>query len=275
MITRYTISFLLLLLIFGCEKQANWKIKSQPLDAIVVDGVITNDTVLRPINLSLPVYELNAPKVPVSGATVYIKYDNDSVLLYELPLHSGNYHPKKKIYTTRNTVYQLSVVYAGKRFTAIDTCLSVNPFDTLKYKASGTANMYELSKTNNVYSSNDMAMYEVTLDWTKVKWYTDTIYPSGIVKIKYYSLPSLDISQVFAPAKEVVKFPLGTIITEKKYSLTYKHAAFIRTLLSETEWRGGYFDVTASNVSTNLSSGGIGFFGASSVLTRRFIVRAK
>jgi hypothetical protein len=44
------------------------------------------------------------------------------------------------------------------------------------------------------------------------------------------------------------------------------HAAFIRTLLSETEWRGGLFDVQPGNVQTNLSEGAVGYFAVSTVV---------
>jgi hypothetical protein len=38
-------------------------------------------------------------------------------------------------------------------------------------------------------------------------------------------------------------------------------------MLMETEWRGGIFDVQHGNVITNLSSGAIGYFAASTVVT--------
>ena len=38
-------------------------------------------------------------------------------------------------------------------------------------------------------------------------------------------------------------------------------------MLSETEWRGGLFDVKRANVITNLSEGAVGFFAVSTVVT--------
>jgi hypothetical protein len=78
-------------------------------------------------------------------------------------------------------------------------------------------------------------------------------------------LPTLDVSQMFAPAMETVLFPKGTIITEKRYSLSTQHAAFIRALLAETNFQGGLFNSVPSNLPVNLSNNGIGFFGASAV----------
>jgi hypothetical protein len=80
-------------------------------------------------------------------------------------------------------------------------------------------------------------------------------------------LHSFDAVQIFSPDKEKIYFPKNTTIIQKKYSLSNEHAEFIRSLLFETEWRGGFFDVEAFNVSTNLSEGAVGYFGVSTVLT--------
>jgi hypothetical protein len=46
-------------------------------------------------------------------------------------------------------------------------------------------------------------------------------------------------------------------------------------VLSETEWRGGAFDVQRENVPTNLSKGAIGFFAVSTVLSDTTIITEK
>jgi hypothetical protein len=81
----------------------------------------------------------------------------------------------------------------------------------------------------------------------------------------FYTLPTLDVSEIFAPEMEKILFPGGTIITERRYSLTPGHAEFIRELMLETNWTGGLFSLANSNVMTNLSDGAIGYFGACSV----------
>jgi hypothetical protein len=81
----------------------------------------------------------------------------------------------------------------------------------------------------------------------------------------FYTLPTLDVSEIFAPVMESISFPAGTIITERRYSLTPEHAEFLREMLLETSWTGGLFSVANSNVTTNLSEGAAGYFGACSV----------
>jgi hypothetical protein len=78
-------------------------------------------------------------------------------------------------------------------------------------------------------------------------------------------LPTLDVSQIFSPEMEKVSFPAGTIINERRYSLTPEHAEFFRELLLETNWTGGLFSLSNANVITNLTEGAIGYFGVCSV----------
>ncbi|MBE9509733.1 MAG: hypothetical protein IMY71_02550, partial [Bacteroidetes bacterium] len=44
------------------------------------------------------------------------------------------------------------------------------------------------------------------------------------------------------------------------------------TMLSETEWKGGVFDVLPGNVYTNLSEGAVGFFAVSTVVSDSTVV---
>jgi len=74
------------------------------------------------------------------------------------------------------------------------------------------------------------------------------------------------------PGKETVLFPEGTKILRKKYSLSDDHQKFLRTMLSETEWNWGVFDVLLGNVYTNLSDGAVGFFSVSTVVSDSTVV---
>ena len=88
----------------------------------------------------------------------------------------------------------------------------------------------------------------------------------------FYTLPTLDVSEVFAPQMEEIYFPAGSSITERRYSITPGHAEFIRELLLETNWAGGLFNVASANVTTNLSNGALGFFGLCAVTQLSVIV---
>ena len=62
------------------------------------------------------------------------------------------------------------------------------------------------------------------------------------------------------------------MISRKKFSASPAYKAFLRGVLSETEWRGGVFDVERANAPTNLSEGAIGFFAVSTVVSDTTVV---
>ncbi|MBU0763481.1 MAG: hypothetical protein KJ607_01460, partial [Bacteroidetes bacterium] len=140
------------------------------------------------------------------------------------------------------------------------------PFSPLHYDTvPGRSELFYITQVSGVYSPGEPAMWEVFLDWSHVPEYELLPDSSCRARVWYYSLTTVDVSQIFSPQQEQVIFPEGTRIVEKKYSLTLQHEEFIRGMLSETVWRGGYFDVTPANITTNLSEGAIGYFGACTV----------
>jgi hypothetical protein len=78
---------------------------------------------------------------------------------------------------------------------------------------------------------------------------------------------------VFAPNSQNINFPMGTVLIQRRYSLTDEHATFIRSLLLETAWQGGLFNTASANITTNLSQGAVGFFGACGVVEKTEVVR--
>jgi hypothetical protein len=108
-------------------------------------------------------------------------------------------------------------------------------------------------------------MWEVFLDWSKVPGYQQTDSTKCKARMLFYTLSTLDVSEIFAPSLESISFPSGTKITETRYSLTPEYAEFIREVLLETQWQGSLFNTTPANVPTNLSEGGAGFFAVCGV----------
>ena len=63
----------------------------------------------------------------------------------------------------------------------------------------------------------------------------------------------MDVSQLFAPKVSETVFPVGTQIVERKYSIDAAYENYLRSLLAETHWSGGYFDEAHGNLHTNIS----------------------
>ena len=109
----------------------------------------------------------------------------------------------------------------------------------------------------------------MSVDWSSAPGYETENPELYKAKLYYYTLPTIDVNEVFAPNIEKVGFPSGTKITVRRYSLTDEHAAFLRALLLETTWSGGYFNTASANIPTNLSTGALGFFGACGVAEQK------
>ena len=100
-------------------------------------------------------------------------------------------------------------------------------------------------------------MTKVYYNWSASPEYCE-LYGSCYAQQSYYTLDNFDVNDIFGPEPEVIEFPPGTVIIRKKYSLTKAHQNFLRSLLMETEWSEGIFDVQHGNVATNMSDGALG-----------------
>jgi hypothetical protein len=261
--------FIFILLSFsGCEKKTSWTLKSEAGNLIVVDGIITSETKTQSLTLTFPVSELNAKPAPVTGAILQIS-DEDSVFhMTEQPAGSGVYNSLTPFSATVGKNYTLLIFYGTQIISAKSIMEPAQLFNFLVYSKNANSGLYNISWVASSFSTGSPAMWEVLLDWSKVPGYQHTDSTKCKARMLFYTLSTLDVSEIFAPSLESVSFPSGTEITETRYSLTPEYAEFIREVLLETQWQGSLFNTAPANVSTNLSAGGAGFFalcGVSSI----------
>lgn len=262
-----TLKYLCCLMVFpfllSCEKKAGWENDSAPPDLIVVDGIITNENISHTIEITKPVKNLNDPHEYVSGASVIVSDGKKHYPFIENPEKKGEYISAPFIAVTNKT-YTLHIEYNNKTYQATANAIPATPFTP--------GNIGQVPEHDSFYyikgppSSDEQAMWEYIIHYPDTTKQTQIIDSIHTAKVIYYSLHSFDNVQIFSPEKEKIYFHVNTTIIQKKYSLSDEHAKFIRSLLYETEWRGGFFDVEAANVSSNISEGAVGFFGASTVL---------
>jgi hypothetical protein len=222
---------------------------------MVVDGIITNELKSHRINLSVSNSKPNAGALPVTGATVVVKDNLNTYLFIESSVTPGSYFSSPFQAVTGKT-YVLTITYNETRYTAMDSMVAITELSPFSRSIVNNGDLYSYTHIKE----GSPAMLEVTYDWTNNAAYTQT-YGKSKAQETFYILTNVDINDVLAPEKEVIRFPAGTKIVRRKYSLSPSHQAFIRSLLMETEWRGGLFDVQQGNVMTNVSNGALGFFG--------------
>jgi len=267
------LSYLLLIIFLAsCEKQTAWDLQTTNTDFIVVDGIITNELKVQTITLSNQVSLPNEPSQPIRGATVLVSDNQASYTFHEDPKFPGTYLSDKIFIGIRNRTYSL-LITTGKRVYSSKALLAPPAeFVFLQYRPAGN-NKFRITAVANIYNPQRAAMYEILLDWSTAPGYENENPDSCKAKLFYYTLPTIDVSEIFAPDMEKITFPSGTIITERRYSLTDEHAAFIRAILLEATWQGGYFNTASANVPTNLSAGAVGFFGACGVVEKQETVK--
>jgi len=263
----YLPAFIILVTFVSCEKKLDWKLNNSQEQFLIVDGIITNEYKYQAINLSLSFSNLNGTKKIVDTATVSVSDGNNIFDFHKDTILIGNFVSDNKFSGVINKTYNLNIHYKDKNYSASTSMLPVAISNPLPYKQLSDTNMFYIAADVASFNPSQASMFEVSLDWSNVSGYEDLPINKTTAKIFYYNLTTIDVNQIFSPSHENVFFPSGTKMTQIKYSLSPEHEEFIRSLLSETQWHGGYFDIEEGNVYSNLSNNAFGFFGASSIIS--------
>ena len=258
------IIFFVLLTLSGCEKPYNWAIKGDDMERLVVDGIITNELKAQEIKLTRTNQDLNLPSVPVSGAEISI---NDGESSYIFSETQPGIYLSVPFQAAINITYELIINLDGHQYKASSSVEPVTQLEELRVIWDETKNLYRYIPGNWGRPS----MTEIYYNWSDIPAYCDSM-GSCIAQETFYVLDNVDVNAVFGPEKLRIIFPAGTVLIRKKYGITDEHQQFIRSLLMETEWRGGVFDVLQGNIPTNLSNGALGFFTACTVVSDTTIV---
>jgi hypothetical protein len=263
---------LLILLLTSCEEQTDWDLHAGKNEFIVVDGIITDQWKVQSIILSKPVAAINLQPQPVSGATILVSTDQKVYTFHEDATKPGFYLSDTAFAGISGKTYSLLITNDNQTYSSKAILAAPEDFDFLTCQKNEDDTQYRITSVAKNFNPRSPAMYEIQLDWTTVVGFKNADPDSCRARLFYYTLPTIDVSEVFAPGMEKVVFPLGTVITERRYSLTPEHAAFLRAILLETTWQGGFFNTASANVPTNLSNGALGFFGACGVVEKQGVV---
>ncbi len=226
---------------------------------LVVNGMITNERIRQKVILSYSSTGVNQEFRPAPGATVSVSTGDQIYLFHEDPQQPGTYLTDSIVQGVIGKTYDLYISLNGIAYSAEASMVPVEPLPPLRYTPCGDGYQFVFS------DSGDPSMTEINLDWTGTASCTNV--DSCHARLFYYVLNNIDVNEIFPPDQEKVCFPHGTMVIRRKYSLTPDYQEFLRTLLSETTWHGGLFDVESGNVNTNLSKGAVGYFSACTVVS--------
>ncbi len=259
-------------MINSCEKKESWKLKNTQEKFLIVDGIITNEFKNQIIKLSLSYSDLNGSENYISDAIISVSDGNADYNFHKTTEDNGIYVSDNKFSGVVNKTYKLSINYENKEYVAEANMLPVSISEPLPYKQVPDTNMFYIVADIASFNPDVSSMYEVILDWSEISGYEDLPVSETTAHMFFYSLTTIDVNQIFSSNNETILFPQGTKMTQIKYSLTSEHEDFIRSLLIETQWHGGFFDIEEGNVYTNITGGAYGFFGACSVVSRSSVV---
>jgi hypothetical protein len=256
------------LLLHACEEPFSPHLQEGPLPKVVIEGRLTNELKYHEIKISKPFHGLNDSTLPVSNATVAVTDFRKFVVFNEREDKPGTYKSASKIRAFAGRKYILHVKIGDMEFTAADSMVPVTTLKPFYYERLEDTFLYQ----GRSGSDNNPSFTEMYYNWDDVKWYSKATGKNGAKEI-IYNLQTLEVNRFFAPGKPKVYFPGGTTIIRRKYSISPLYQEFSRSLLMETEWKGGIFDVLPGNVQTNINNGGAGFFSVHTVVTDTLLVQ--
>jgi Domain of unknown function (DUF4249) len=257
------------LLMLSCDEQVDWELKYQEEDLLVVEGKISSEIKQHEVRLTRPLYEMNGTPEPVRGAEVGIFDGRVLHALLEDAERPGIYRTDSLFAAQLNQYYQLRILHESKRITAVTFMREVKPFQYMNvYPVQSDPPLLEAY----ISDSDEPSIVRVELDWSHLPGYELLPDSATHAVIYHYTLNGVDVNKMFKPPQEHVRFPPGTIVFREKESVNPWYAEFLRGILSETDWRGGMFDVLPGNARTNMEGEAIGFFTAADVLHDTIVI---
>ncbi|MBQ1697194.1 MAG: DUF4249 family protein [Bacteroidales bacterium] len=214
---------------------------------VIVEGYITNELKRHTIKISKLNSYYDTTVNSVKGAFVAVTSGANRYLYHDIG--DGIYESESSFVGVVGSVYYLHVELDSGRvvLAAESTMQPVTPPDKITYNKTDN-NHLTINHIAEGFVSENPAKYVLQLSWLDPV----TTRPNNAV-IYYYSLTTVDVSQLFAPKVSETVFPVGTQIIERKYSIDAAYENYLRSLLAETHWSGGYFDEAHGNLHTNIS----------------------
>ena len=256
---------------FSCEEPYPYKI-DDTTKYVIVEGLLTNEYGYQRVKLSYSFADPGDTIEYINNATVIVRTKGRQYAFHHPDSLPGIYISNVKFAATIDRVYTLFAMVDNKIYKAATEVYPVDLPDTLRYEYVPQEGLYRISYVGPVFDPFEASMYIIDLDWSNLPDYDTMPYDSTHARMYFFTLRTMDVNELFQPYQQQVFFPKGTRIVEKKYSLTPFFESYIRAMLIETQWSGSLFDTQHWNLPTNIEGGALGFFTASSVVKREYVV---
>ncbi len=258
-----------LLTITSCTERLEADLAEQADPRLVVEGWITDQPMSHRVRLTMSGgYMSGQPAQGVSDAQVTISDGQQTFNLTEQPVGSGDYYTAPEVAGEPGRNYSLTIISGGQTYAASDMMRPVAPIEALAFELDEDAEILE----------GELPLYKVHI-WTQdlpgsgdhYRWisYVNGIAQSDSLKNAAFTDDLLfEGADVNGVAIDEVRANPGDEVRIQQLSISSAAYDVIEAILQQTEWRGGLFDPPPANVPSNISNGGLGFFGAASVKER-------
>lgn len=271
-IIRIPFFLCILVALSACEKITDWPLDQNPDRTIVVEARITNEFKVQQVQLSFPTENLNDQPHPFIQASVWISRDNQTIHFSESAETPGTYLSDEPFAAAVGSPYHLTIEKEEQVYEAETYMVPVLPFESPLFTFHAGRGLFSINWNNGKYSPFEQAMYEADIQWQHLPGYN---HPDSLARVilRFYTLSTIDVSYIIFPQEEEeVYFPAGSVVHFSKYSLNNEYGAYIRALLSETQWQGSLFETARANLPGNISNGGWGYFSTCAVIRDTLLV---
>jgi hypothetical protein len=268
-------SILICLTFLSCEKGSEWQNDEFDENRLVISGLLSSIEETQEVQLSLMKQSLEDEFEYAKDAIVTVSGTNNTWEFVSDNENPGLYRSLEPFAAQEGITYTLRVVYKNEIYTAKSLTRKAVDFDPLVYSfgsATQYGNYYYIAYVAPTYWAIQPCIYKVELDWSHLPLYYYATYDESHATLYYYTLTSLDVSEIFPPTNHFHAFPEGTKVKQTRYMINAEHENYIRALLMETTWNGGYFGTAHGNLPTNISNNGIGFWGSAGAIRKEFVI---
>jgi len=248
----------------SCTEELDTDFKGRSENFLVVEGGISTDTTRHIVRLSRTIDYTDTVAPPETGAIVTISDGEQTFVL--TPESPGIYATDSNVYGEVGKEYRLDITTQdGKSYYATSTINNLTDIDSVvvKFERIPLIDLYfYIVQFNGQEPSGGGDHYRWNL------YMNDTLYNDTLSESVFQSDQLVDGQYVkdmdlYWLLPEHVKSDT-TLFTVEMVSLSEEHFTYLVEVMSETAWRGGPFDPTPANVSTNIIGDGVvGYFLAS------------
>lgn len=262
------LAVILTLMLVSCEEQIDLPVGEKKSTMLVVDGMITSDTLAHRVILSLSgEFYLDHHTPRASGAQVSI-HDSRGNVFPLTETRPGLYLTADNVYGEVGVTYTLNIEYEGKTYHARSTMQRVPPIDSLSYRYDPAKESYRiLLWGQEPEGKGDNYMWHIYKNGQLV---TDQINKMIVLNDEFIDGRYIKGFEVDWWTNDF-NFQKGDKVTVAQYSICNNAFDFlIGVMVENTEGQMG--NQNPANIPSNVSNNALGLFYAAAVSYKTVVI---